>query len=46
MSEARDQESILSIHALPAAKVSWQDHHPALQDQRQKELETRQKMYR
>ncbi|GAB1296282.1 Polyunsaturated fatty acid lipoxygenase ALOX8 [Apodemus speciosus] len=28
-----------------AAKVSWQDHHPTLQDQRQKELETRQKMY-
>ncbi|XP_034362867.1 polyunsaturated fatty acid lipoxygenase ALOX15B-like isoform X1 [Arvicanthis niloticus] len=28
-----------------AAKVSWQDHHPVLQDQRQKELETRQKMY-
>ncbi|XP_028640217.1 arachidonate 15-lipoxygenase B isoform X3 [Grammomys surdaster] len=28
-----------------AAKVSWQDHHPALQDQRQKELETRQDMY-
>lgn len=28
-----------------AAKVSWQDHHPTLQDQRQKELESRQKMY-
>ncbi|XP_052052242.1 polyunsaturated fatty acid lipoxygenase ALOX15B isoform X2 [Apodemus sylvaticus] len=28
-----------------AAKVSWQDHHPTLQDQRQKELETRKGMY-
>ncbi|XP_052052557.1 polyunsaturated fatty acid lipoxygenase ALOX15B-like isoform X3 [Apodemus sylvaticus] len=28
-----------------AAKVSWQDHHPTLQDQRQKELKARQKMY-
>lgn len=48
MSEASDQESIFSIHPTPTpvAKVSWQDHHPVLQDQRQKELETRQKMYR
>ncbi|XP_063124559.1 polyunsaturated fatty acid lipoxygenase ALOX15B isoform X2 [Rattus norvegicus] len=29
-----------------AAKVSWQDHHRTLQDQRQKELESRKDMYR
>ncbi|XP_063124558.1 polyunsaturated fatty acid lipoxygenase ALOX15B isoform X1 [Rattus norvegicus] len=28
-----------------AAKVSWQDHHRTLQDQRQKELESRKDMY-
>lgn len=44
MSEARD----LSFHPTPnpVAKVSWEDHHPALQAQRQKELKARQKMYR
>ena len=49
VAEARGQgafSALFTCSTPPTAKISWEDHHPTLQQQRREELQARRETYR